>query len=365
MKHNFKNTVQKSISRASKYLIGLGLVLVAAVTSTVAISQSSPNLTVRLSAANAIVKGDVDVAVNVHVTNNGRSAVRVPKWQMPSNNHEGPNFHVTRDGTLVEYVGRIVKRGAPTEKDFETIPAGATVSYQVELTGAYDLSQNGRYSVEFVGLDSYKSSVNSLAASAAPLYLWLEGRTATAPSRAAMEPSAVALAGSITYTGGCTTSQKTSLNSAVTAARNYAQSSYTYLSGTPSATLRYKTWFGTYSLTNWNTVKGHFSKELDAFSNKPLTLDCSCKDSYYAYVYPNAPYKIYVCNAFWTAPMTGTDSKGGTLVHEMSHFTVVAGTSDYAYGQSAAKSLAISNVSKALMNADTHEYFAENNPFQN
>jgi peptidyl-Lys metalloendopeptidase len=35
---------------------------------------------------------------------------------------------------------------------------------------------------------------------------------------------------------------------------------------------------------------------------------------------------------------------------------------DYAYGQSAAKSLATSNPSNAIMNADSHEYFAENNP---
>jgi peptidyl-Lys metalloendopeptidase len=49
----------------------------------------------------------------------------------------------------------------------------------------------------------------------------------------------------------------------------------------------------------------------------------------------------------------------------MSHFTVVAGTNDNAYGQSAAKSLAISNPTKALNNADSHEYFAENTPAQN
>ena len=66
-----------------------------------------------------------------------------------------------------------------------------------------------------------------------------------------------------------------------------------------------------------------------------------------------------------SAPTTGTDSKAGTLVHEMSHFNVVASTDDWAYGQSAAKSLAISNPTKALDNADTHEYFAENNPAQN
>jgi peptidyl-Lys metalloendopeptidase len=83
---------------------------------------------------------------------------------------------------------------------------------------------------------------------------------------------------------------------------------------------------------------------------------------YYAYVYPNQPYNIYLCRVFWTAPMTGTDSKAGTLIHEMSHFTVVAGTEDWAYGQTNAKALASSDPDRAVDNADNHEYFAENTP---
>jgi peptidyl-Lys metalloendopeptidase len=63
--------------------------------------------------------------------------------------------------------------------------------------------------------------------------------------------------------------------------------------------------------------------------------------------------------------MTGTDSKGGTLVHEMSHFTVVAGTDDWAYGQAAAGALAGSNPDRAIDNADSHEYFGENTPYRN
>ena len=80
---------------------------------------------------------------------------------------------------------------------------------------------------------------------------------------------------------------------------------------------------------------------------------------------PTQPYKIYVCKAFWNAPMTGTDSKGGTLVHEMSHFNVVAGTDDHVYGQSGAANLAITNPDLAVQNADSHEYFGENTPALN
>jgi peptidyl-Lys metalloendopeptidase len=82
----------------------------------------------------------------------------------------------------------------------------------------------------------------------------------------------------------------------------------------------------------------------------------------YASANPNQPYKINLCNVFWTAPLAGTDSQGGTLIHEMSHFNVCAGTNDNAYRQTACQSLATTNPTKALDNADNHEYFAENNP---
>jgi peptidyl-Lys metalloendopeptidase len=211
-----------------------------------------------------------------------------------------------------------------------------------------------------------KRDTDAAIESAAPLYLWTDGRTA-APEAAAdidyLERLRKGTA-SITYTGNCTSTEKSQLASAVTAATNYATESNGYLAGTPRSTQRFVKWFGAYSSSHWNTAHTHYSNEENAFRTKPLTLDCSCSDgNTYAYVYPNQPYKIYLCGAFWSAPMTGTDSKGGTLVHEMSHFTVVAGTDDWAYGQTAAANLARTNPTRALDNADNHEYFAENNPY--
>jgi peptidyl-Lys metalloendopeptidase len=54
--------------------------------------------------------------------------------------------------------------------------------------------------------------------------------------------------------------------------------------------------------------------------------------------------------------------QSGTLIHESSHFTRNGGTDDNTYGQSSCKSLAISSPADAVDNADSHEYFAENNP---
>lgn len=60
--------------------------------------------------------------------------------------------------------------------------------------------------------------------------------------------------------------------------------------------------------------------------------------------------------AFWNAPLEGTDSKAGTIIHEASHFPEYAGTSDHAYGQSACRDLAKSDPGRAVMNA---EYVAQ------
>ena len=54
--------------------------------------------------------------------------------------------------------------------------------------------------------------------------------------------------------------------------------------------------------------------------------------------------------------------QGGTLIHEASHFIQNAGTKDHVYGQDDCKLLAQNDPDTAVDNADSHEYFAENDP---
>lgn len=313
-------------------------------------------LDVRVSAAAPVLRGDVDVFVNVTVTNTTRHPIHLLSWQLPSEELEGALFRITRDGEAVRYTGPLVKRTAPQASDHVRLDPGATLSYEVELTAAYDLSRSGRYAIEYAGRGAH--GANAAALQSDPLYLWLEGRSGTGSVR----PAPVPAPGPITYSS-CSATQQTSLATAVSAAANYATGAATYLGGPSSATPRYTTWFGAYTAARWDLAESHFIAIKDAFDTKPLALDCKCKKkNVYAYVYANQPYKIYLCGAFWSAPVTGTDSRAGTLIHEMSHFDVVAGTSDWAYGQTAAKALAISNPTNALDNADSHEYFAENTP---
>jgi peptidyl-Lys metalloendopeptidase len=59
---------------------------------------------------------------------------------------------------------------------------------------------------------------------------------------------------------------------------------------------------------------------------------------------------------------TYTIAQAGTLVHESSHFDVIAGTDDVVYGESACQKLAVKDPDTAITNADSHEFFAENDP---
>lgn len=311
---------------------------------------------VRLSVAKPVLHGDVDVSVTVTVTNTTRHPVRLLRWQLPSEELEGALFYIERDGVAVSYTGPLIKRPAPEPADQVLLGPGQSLRYEVELTSAYDLSRNGRYTVEYLSRGTHGAKGASLRSD--KLYLWLEGRSDKA-KRPLLPPPPD---GNISYTGNCSASQQTTLQLAVANAKYLSGSSTSYLDHLRSSTQRYAEWFGTYTKDRGAIAHEHFVQLTDAFTTQPLTLDCKCKKPYYAYVYPAEPYKIYLCRVFWSAPDLGTDSQAGTLIHEMSHFTVVAGTDDWAYGQTAARALADEDPIKALNNADSHEYFAENTP---
>ncbi|KDN49076.1 hypothetical protein RSAG8_02429, partial [Rhizoctonia solani AG-8 WAC10335] len=157
----------------------------------------------------------------------------------------------------------------------------------------------------------------------------------------------------------CSAEQQTSIAEGVEAAIAYNADAINYMDGTLGE--RYSTWFGALADNRTEVVKGHFANLTGKIEQ--FEFDCSCdKPDTFAYVYPTKFPTVYLCGAFWKAPTNGTDSKGGTIVHEGTHFVNIGSTDDHAYGQSGAKSLASGNPDQAVMNADSHEYFVENNP---
>jgi peptidyl-Lys metalloendopeptidase len=330
-----------------------------------------------------------DVVATVSFTNTDAKPARMLSYLMKANQNgelEEHIFNVKRDGIEVSYEGMHVKRPAPTAKDYITIKPGQTVSYNVELSGVYDLQEAGEYTFQYNANNANLFAQNAMTDFKAAT-MGIDGITSNTASAFIAKDTAYDLSrvvqkakpcnprkedcgggggtdpSGIEFTGACSSGEESDLVSALGAAQTMVNDAVSSLNG--SSGDRYSTWFGSYSSQRHNTVSSNFDSIKDALDNKQMTFDCSCNQSYFAYVYPNQPYKVYFCRAFWNARETGTDSRGGTIIHEISHFNAVAGTDDIVYGQSGAQSLAISNPSDAVKNADSHEYFGENTPKRN
>jgi peptidyl-Lys metalloendopeptidase len=303
------------------------------------------------------------VPVRWSLANDSLEEARVLRWRTPIGGFDADLFDVQVNGHPATYLGRLVKRGAPQPEDFVRIAAGGAITASFDLAAVYDFSEPGIYTVRYrAELLDFQSLRLKTAPQAAPVESWeavlqIENR-GEPRNRADIDFDAVWGEAKAPGYVACSGSQQNSLSTALGNAETASIESRNHLTGfAPDS--RYTTWFGAYDASRYSTVTDHFTKIASAFTNQTVTFHCDCTDSAYAYVYPTQPYNIYLCNAFWPAPAKGTDSKAGTLIHEMSHFNVTAGTNDYAYGQSAAKKLAQKTPRKAIANADNHEYYAE------
>ena len=346
----------------------LATLLLVATASTAA---AVPGLNVTIAEDKSFLGEADDAIFQVAVTNETAASLFLPRWQVPTLGIEANLFDVRLNGKPVEYVGKLVKRAVPGPEDYVEIRAGETLAGAIELSSVYEMDRPGEYTVQYrafveplgsrpsvlrsnaVGLwrDGNEDHFNAVKALAEqPLDLFAGERPLPGDTRA-LTPSFVS----------CSSSRQSSLVSALSQAQTYAQNSANYLNA-GSVTARYTTWFGTYNSSRYTTVRSHFSSILSAIQNQRFTFYCTCTDSSYAFVYKNRPWEMWLCNAFWAAPLSGTDSKGGTIIHETSHYNATASTDDWAYGQSACRSLATSSPTRAVDNADSHEYFAENTP---
>ena len=347
----------------------LRYIMILATAISLQVNAAKPQLDVQVN-VNKMDNGDVNAMLTI--TNNGNGQQKILGWY--TDLEEEHIFKVMRDGVEVEFFGPHYKRHAPTEKDFIKLKSGESLSKTFELTSLYDMSEAGNYEVSYdvtsMHLFSNKGQqkkAERLSSVATNIYLeGFESKGSANKGKPGGGGSSDCI-GDTCFTGRCSAGQKNELISALAAADQIANNSVAYLNShsANNTSARYETWFGAATSSRYNTASANFDAINDAIDNKPLTFDCSCKKSYFAYVYPNQPYKVYMCRAFWNANELGTDSRAGTIIHELSHFNAVAGTDDVVYGQSGAQNLADSNPDQALNNADSHEYFAENTPHQN
>ncbi|CAE6500423.1 unnamed protein product [Rhizoctonia solani] len=331
---------------------------------------ATPSLKLTVTGPSTVT--DVEnLAVKATVTNTGSETVKLLKdprtvlsdWRTNAFAIEGAAGSPAFTGIKVKYSPELALKSGDESK-FAVLAPGQSFELTHDLAGVYNFTSSGAGEYQFSASNvfQYVDSNGKLATISADTQshkLKVGGSLASAKGAPNHDRRGISRR-AIGYTS-CTSARQTLIATAANSANTYVANANTYLAGISSGTTRYTTWFGTFTSARFSTVKSHYS--LIGTDATSTTYDCTCTDSgTYAYVYPSSPGYVYLCGAFWNAPNTGTDSRAGTIVHEQSHFTVNGGTDDHVYGQSGAKSLAISNPANAVDNADNHEYFAENNP---
>lgn len=243
-------------------------------------------------------------------------------------------------------------------------PQLVSKAYEFDSTGAYDITPA---ETRFWYRDATTGQPTLLVATVVTTYTaklsgslksrHLERRKARANQRAARSLGKRGV--QIENCSGSSLQDQITLSAQV--ASLYVADAEKYLSTVTTSSQRYMTWFGTFAQSRHDTVLSHFTN-IRSSNVKTYTFDCACTESsdVFAYVFPNEFGHIYLCDQYILANVTGSDSKAGTIVHESTHFTRNAGTLDITYGKTNCQALAISNATAATMNADSHEYFAEN-----
>ena len=140
-------------------------------------------------------------------------------------------------------------------------------------------------------------------------------------------------------------------------------------------TADYERWFGPFDPARSEVVRASLKALVTAIRSGAVTPICEpeegegCGDGTYAWVYPGQAYKLHLCPPFFDLPEltalrpgAGSSEFGtreGTIIHELSHFHVIAGTEDHCYSRADCAEMAADDPRAAIENADSYQYFTE------
>jgi len=170
---------------------------------------------------------------------------------------------------------------------------------------------------------------------------------------------------------GCTKAERGVITVALERSERLALTAATGIGPTPV----YTRWFGKYSPSSGELVRRNLKSVVAAIRTGQVTNKCvnigvgMCDADTYAFVDPDEAYVLNLCPRFFdmdtmkdlndASAAIGNGTRSGTIIHEITHFTVVAGTDDICYSREVCTDMAFESPQDALMNADSYQYFVE------
>ncbi|CAE6499738.1 unnamed protein product [Rhizoctonia solani] len=337
-------------------------------------SAGTPSLSLLLSVPKSAANID-DLAITTMVKNTGSETLRLlndPRTVL--SNAQTKTFIITKDDDGPEFTGMIVKyspRHAIKDNipdHFTVLAPGDSCQRMHSLAGAYNFTRAGpgEFKIDAYNLFHHvdeSGNLTPIKATTQPAKFVLSGGLVSVRKTHRSKLRPVKRQGAMVL--GCSDVQTSTIVGAIGQAEKYATAAAEYMKTLTMGSPRYTSWFGVWDAQRAATVASHFSSIIGDAS--VASYDCApamCEPNDFAYVFADQPLHVYLCSAFWQSTLTGTDSQGGTIIHELSHFTVNGGTTDVQYGTEGCLVLAKADPASAVMNADSHQYFAENNPAQ-
>lgn len=323
-------------------------------------ADSPAPITAKLDLLEVNENDQISVSIKFTLKNESENPIKLLKWGTPfEGEFTQDTFKVTVNGDKVPYIGKLVKRLPPSEEDYITIKGNSELSEIVYLEDGYKIYAPGFYTVQIAQETVYVDASQNMK-----FEPFLSESVEFEIIYGINEADA---AGPEALKSKCTSSQFDTIKSAYDAAKNMAAAAKRALHNAPISqrpqARRYLEWFGAYEKSRYSKVTSNFDKVHDVLFNKSISIVCpvACSNMA-AFVYPSRPYTIYFCDSFFRCPLAGAGSKAGIIIHELSHFNIVARTDDVVYGRLGARQLARQNPNQAIRNADSHEFFAENAP---
>jgi len=276
----------------------------------------------------------------------------------------------------VPWQGRQAKRMPPGPDELLVVSPGESVSARVELDQGWHIGNSGAYRVGLVG--GWRTAMlppSELVARSAQRRERLDLAFVSQPPPAPVDmtllanavPAPMMLRLRTPEYLQCDAGQQGQILEAASVAERLVAQSVADLRALSAEQLqrspRYRTWFGAYDAERVDNVISDLSAISETITGSQISFHCDCTEpGVYAYVFPARPYDVWLCPAFWNASLEGTDSRSGTVIHEVSHFRIVAATSDHVYTHARSQELASNDPDRAIDNADSFEYFVENTP---
>jgi peptidyl-Lys metalloendopeptidase len=308
--------------------------------------------------------------VHFNITNTTDQELSFLRYNTPLGGFDAELFSVTRDGEPVTYIGRLALRLGPTPEDWVTLEAGESIDAWIDLFEAYDMRRGGLYVVTFsypVGFRSggfdrtIHQSLEDTPKGEQSSQLNFEYQPIESNSYEIFvdgpdEVDDIPIPLQAFGFSGCSSSRINSLNTARSYGSSLSARSYNQLAGTSgSSNSLYRTWFGSYTSSRYNYVRGNYYDLYYSFQRTWNYTCTSCQSGVIAYVYPTYAYNVWICPSFFNYSNV---ERGSFLLHEASHWNAVAGTDDYGYGSSYCRSLASRYPGYAVYNADNYRYFS-------